>query len=71
METRYAVACFDTNGVGRLVGDPNDFGDIESAKARIQEIEGPHTKPHKVDYSVLPYLVGRRAKTLKDCGVVL
>ncbi len=61
---RYMAAYFDTNGVGRLVGDPNDFADEAEAKARIKAIEDDQTKEHKVDYRVVPYHPGHKSVTM-------
>ena len=63
---RYLVAYYDTNGVGRLVGAPNDFAERAAADARIVEIKAGQTKEHKVDYSVIPYELGHKAQVMAD-----
>ena len=68
---RYMVAYFDTNGVGRLVGEPNDFSNRHEAQARADEIERSHTKPHKVDYRVVPYRPGRKLEVMRVRGIVM
>jgi hypothetical protein len=66
---QYLVAYYDTNGVGRLVGAPNDFAERAAADARIVEIKGGQTKEHKVDYGVVPYEPGRKAQTMVDSKI--
>ena len=66
---RYLVVYFDTNGVGRLVGEPNDFAERAAADARIAEIKADQHKEHKVDYAVVPYEPGRKAQTMANSKI--
>ncbi len=63
---RYLVAYFDTNGVGRLAGTPNDFNDEPDALLRIQEILAQQQKEHKVDYRAIPYPSGKKEETMQE-----
>lgn len=66
---RWFVFLQDTNGSRRYVGDPCIFEDEAAADARITEIEGAHTKPHKLDYWKLPF-AGSRAEFCKEYDIV-
>jgi hypothetical protein len=44
---RFVVVYFDTNGCGRVVGEPNDFEKEESAEGLLTEIRQSHTNPTK------------------------
>lgn len=67
---RYLVVYFDTNGRGRLVGEPNEFETETEARSRIEEIEQVHTKPHKVDYEVISYEPEEKYMVLKEKNIV-
>jgi len=66
---RYLVAYFDTNGVGRLVGTPNDFAERAAADTRIVEIKAGQAKEHKVNYEVVPYAPGCKTQTMADSKI--
>jgi hypothetical protein len=68
--TRYLVAYFDTNGVGRLSGSAYDLPDAASAQARIDQIESAQFKVHKVDYRVIAYAPGQRLSAMQLHGIV-
>jgi hypothetical protein len=68
-ELRYLAVYYDTNGVGRLVGQPYDFATKGEAEQRVGKIEKVHKKPHKVDYRVIPYERGKQLEAMSQNGV--
>lgn len=67
--TRYLVAYFDTNGVGRLAGNLHEYETLLEAQARIAAIERAQTKAHKVDYRVIPFEHGSKLEAKIRHGI--